>query len=279
MRPVDPALQARLDAEVTSLALCLRLTRTDGVRLGYCLHDTPLWIDGLLYRPQEGSAPSAVEQGVDGAVGSVSLGGLVALEGMARRDLAAGRYDGAEVSLFLADWQQPALSPIPLFAGAIGDLRLVGGAFEADVRGPERHLRRRLGGAFSPECRAQLGDHACKVNLAHHSHAARIDAQPAPDRVTLDLALGDGLLSGGRLRFWSGANAGLDVEILDQAGADLTLFQPLPGAAASGDRVEAVEGCDKRLTTCRDRFANVVNFRGEPFLPGNDAVLTYPDAR
>jgi hypothetical protein len=35
-------------------------------------------------------------------------------------------------------------------------------------------------------------------------------------------------------------------------------------------------GCDRALTTCRDRFANVANFRGFPHIPGNDFVLTYP---
>jgi uncharacterized phage protein (TIGR02218 family) len=35
-------------------------------------------------------------------------------------------------------------------------------------------------------------------------------------------------------------------------------------------------GCDKRLATCRDRFANAVNFRGFPHIPGNDFVISYP---
>lgn len=35
-------------------------------------------------------------------------------------------------------------------------------------------------------------------------------------------------------------------------------------------------GCDRQLSTCRDRFANVPNFRGFPHIPGNDFVLRYP---
>jgi len=38
----------------------------------------------------------------------------------------------------------------------------------------------------------------------------------------------------------------------------------------SGDR------CDKRFATCRDRFANGINFRGFPHIPGNDFVIAYP---
>jgi uncharacterized phage protein (TIGR02218 family) len=32
-------------------------------------------------------------------------------------------------------------------------------------------------------------------------------------------------------------------------------------------------GCDKSLATCRDRFANLLNFRGFPHMVGNDFVL------
>jgi hypothetical protein len=35
-------------------------------------------------------------------------------------------------------------------------------------------------------------------------------------------------------------------------------------------------GCDRQLATCRDRFANMPNFRGFPHIPGNDFVLRYP---
>ncbi len=44
---------------------------------------------------------------------------------------------------------------------------------------------------------------------------------------------------------------------------------PVPVAA------ELFEGCDRQLATCRDRFANFVNFQGEPHLPGNDLLTRY----
>lgn len=44
----------------------------------------------------------------------------------------------------------------------------------------------------------------------------------------------------------------------------------------SGSHPSFALGCDRRLSTCRDRFANVINFRGFPHIPGNDVVLRYP---
>ncbi len=47
-----------------------------------------------------------------------------------------------------------------------------------------------------------------------------------------------------------------------------------PGApVAAGDTFTLTAGCDKRLATCRDRFANALNFQGFPHMPGNDVVM------
>lgn len=35
-------------------------------------------------------------------------------------------------------------------------------------------------------------------------------------------------------------------------------------------------GCDRSFQTCRDRFANTLNFRGFPYLVGNDVLIASP---
>ena len=47
-------------------------------------------------------------------------------------------------------------------------------------------------------------------------------------------------------------------------------------SVAVGDAFAVTAGCDKQFTTCKAKFANAVNFRGFPYMPGNDAILTYP---
>jgi uncharacterized phage protein (TIGR02218 family) len=46
-------------------------------------------------------------------------------------------------------------------------------------------------------------------------------------------------------------------------------------AIAEGDAFIIRAGCDKRIETCGVKFANTVNFRGFPHIPGQDAVLRY----
>ena len=55
----------------------------------------------------------------------------------------------------------------------------------------------------------------------------------------------------------------------------MLLRQALSEAPAPGTALQLIAGCDKRFETCRDRFANAVNFRGFPHMPGRDFVFSY----
>ena len=44
----------------------------------------------------------------------------------------------------------------------------------------------------------------------------------------------------------------------------------------AGRRITITAGCDKTYPTCKAKFANGVNFRGFPHIPGNKYVLAYP---
>ena len=82
----------------------------------------------------------------------------------------------------------------------------------------------------------------------------------------------------GRLRYLSGANCGVTSVVLAVSG-DVIRVREMPRAEVlPGCIVELREGCDKRFQTCVSRFANAVNFRGEPHLPGNDLLTRYPGA-
>jgi uncharacterized phage protein (TIGR02218 family) len=83
------------------------------------------------------------------------------------------------------------------------------------------------------------------------------------------------------LTWESGPNAGRSIEVKSwtQATGQLELFLPMGYAIQPGDLFRIHPGCDKRLDTCIDRFANLLNFRGEPYVPGTDLLMTYPDAR
>lgn len=82
----------------------------------------------------------------------------------------------------------------------------------------------------------------------------------------------------GRLRYLDGENCGVSTIILSATGSTVIVRDLPRGTVESGCRIELREGCDNRSATCVSRFANAVNFRGEPHLAGNALLTRYPGA-
>ena len=265
-----------LDGDLTTLALCWRIDRRDGVTIGITAHDRDLEIDGLVYRAAPGMTPSAIGRSASLDADSMDVTGALTSAAIGEADLLTGRWDGARVALFATDWGDPGVR-VPLGEGAIGAVETRGDRLTAELRGISTALERPVVEETSPECRAALGDRRCRVPMAGRRRFARVTAV-ADTVLTLDttepVANGYG---GGRLRWFGGMNSGLEDAIARSDGATVTLRRP-PRFAAAGALVEIEQGCDKRLATCAERFGNAANFRGEPWLPGIDLLTRYPGA-
>lgn len=264
------------DGELTSLALCWRIERSDGAGLGLTSHDAPVTADGVTFVPSPGILPAAVTRSLGVKPSSAEVEGSLSSDAIGERDLALGRWNGAGVRLSAVDWLEPDASAIQLVAGELGEVSVEGDSFSAELRGAAARLDSPVGPATSPECRARFGDKYCRVDLAGRSIRAAVVSADGAD-LFLDRAVGEAFLFG-RLRFVSGENSGLTTTVLAVSG-DIVRVRDLPRGTVLPDcRVELREGCDKRFVTCSGRFDNAVNFRGEPHLPGNDLLTRYPGA-
>ncbi|WP_127090125.1 DUF2163 domain-containing protein [Aquabacter cavernae] len=277
MRQVPGALQAMLESGVTTLCHGWRVTRRDGQVMGFTDHDRDLVVDGLAFVAGSGvqGSESVLAQGL--GVTGLELSGALGAATLEEADLAAGQYDGAGVDQLLIDWSNP-LNHMLLRRGTIGEVRREGGAFVAELRGPADALNETRGRLFGAPCDADFGDARCGVDLDRPER--RASAVVAQVRGALLLAVdgiagyADGTFADGHVRFSSGANVGFATKVKHHAAGVLQLWQRPPEPVLAGDGLVVIAGCDKRFSTCRDRFANTVNFRGFPHMPGNDFVVS-----
>jgi len=266
-----------LDEPVTTLALCWRLERRDGVAIGLTAHDRDLGVDGNVYRASPGMTPSAIRRGDASDADSMDVTGALNAAAISEADLLGGRWDGARVAIFAVDWTNVAHS-VDLGEGTIGAVETAEGGFTAELRGVGSLLDRPASEETSPECRAELGDRRCRVAMAGRRQLARV---VAIDDVAVTVDVPEPVANGwggGRLRWLGGANSGIEEAVAMSSGTVATLATLPRFAVAAGDRIELIEGCDKSLATCAGRFSNAVNFRGEPYLPGIDLLTRYPGA-
>lgn len=279
MRTLPAALEAALAAGTTTLCRCWRLKRLDGFELGVTDHDRDLAIAGTTFEANGGFEASALEAAAGLATGGGEITGLLTSDRIRAADIEAGLYDGAEITCYLVDWQAPALDFV-LDVATIGEIRRTDGTFVAETRNAFHALDQERGRLYTASCSAELGDAKCSVNISIPPYriTGLVATTDGRHRLTAT-AVGNaatGLFTRGLARFTSGANAGRSVLVKDhRAGGALEFWQPLVSDLAVGDAFTVTAGCDKRFATCRDVFANAVNFRGFPFIPAPDFVLSY----
>lgn len=262
-------------APLETVATFWRVLRRDGVTLGFTTHDRDLWFDGLLHRAAPGMTPSAIRRTADLDADSAEIDGALSHDVISSADLAAGRFDGAALRVGLVDWD--SLERTYLYSGAIGGVVEEESRFTAELVSAKAALQVDPVPRTSPSCRAPFCGPGCTLSPLAFTHEAALATVAADaNAVTLDTAAAPADLAGGWLRWIDGPQAGLTTAVV-LAGADgLVLDTPLDPALAPGTRAVVREGCDHQLDTCATRFANAVNFQGEPFLPGNDLLSRYP---
>lgn len=282
MKILSPSLAASLASGVTTLCQCWIVTRTDGLRLGFTDHDEDLVVDGVTCSAESGATGTAVEQGTGLSADNLEIVGALTSGRLAESELARGLFDGAAVAVWRVDWANQD-DRVLILSGTVGEVSRGPTAFTAEVRGLADRLNQPRGRVYQRSCDALLGDARCGVDAA----AAAIRGGGTVATVRSARSVTASGLSGyvsrwfeaGRLVWTSGANAGAAVEVrahgLAGGLASLDLWEPMPAPISPGDTFQVTAGCDKSLASCRDKFANVLNFRGFPDLPGNDYAVAY----
>jgi uncharacterized phage protein (TIGR02218 family) len=282
MKNLSLALQDHLDDCTTTLSWCWRISRSDGVALGFTDHDRTLTFDGTVFEPESGFAASEIRAGSDLAVDAQDATGMLTSDRITETDILDGRWDNAAVDLWRVNWADTS-QRVLLRRGAVGQIRRGRMAFVAEVRSLAHVLGQTVGRTFQAGCDARLGDARCGIDLENAIYKGTgVVTDLLRDRAFMALGLSGfdaGWFTSGTLTWTDGANAGRITEVLahglDGSIASLTLLEAPVRAIAEGDGFIAQAGCDKRIATCSAKFANTTNFRGFPNIPGQDAVLRY----
>ena len=118
-----------------------------------------------------------------------------------------------------------------------------------------------------------FGDARCKFNLATVTAPFEVTAVGGAQVFTsADLVAASlNLYRLGTVVWLTGANVGNRVEVAgNSAGVVSLLFKP-PYQIQVGDTGNIIRGCSKTIAACTG-YANVPNYRGEPYVPGDDGL-------
>jgi uncharacterized phage protein (TIGR02218 family) len=280
MKTISPALQAHLDGELTTLAELVKITRADGVVKALTTHDADLMVDGLTYKADGAFTPKTLDNAATLKENNFEIEGILDSLEISEADIKSGLYDHARIDVTIVNWADVTQGTVQMRRGWLGEVTLSGGKYIAELRGLHDLLQRRVGDAYTPECRYDLGDGRCRVNAASLATTGFVTG--ITDNATFTdymRSAPEDYFNYGKLVWISGPNQGLEMEVRhwDALNQVFSLWLPMPNPIGINNAYTVYPGCDKRFSTCQAKFSNAINFGGFPHLPGVDKILQYPD--
>lgn len=239
------------------------------------LTDYPRDLDmgGTIYQTDSGYQFTGQQAGTGLSAAVMDLDGVASIAGIDRDELASGVFDGARLYVFATTYTAPTEDEEPIGAAILGKTTLLDDRYRVEMMSLSDLLGQSVGKTYTAPCPKRLGGQefaGCKVDLAPLTVPGTVTAVTSA-AVVRDAARTEAAdwFAMGTIEWLTGDNAGLKPQEIKRYDADGTIetYEPAYYAPQIGDTFQLVPGCRKRLEDCRDKYDNVINFGGFPYIP------------
>lgn len=278
-RALTSLLKTRLAANPHTMRRLLTIERPDGVTLRYTDSVRDLTINNQTYLSQPGFSTTALVLNNNGDIPTLDLTLPVGEELPVRPpEVLRGIWGNSRVTIDYCDRDHVQAGVMPVFEGLMGDAQMQEGQATFEVHGRLELMRSVLVETYGPTCRADLGDRRCRWPLLDHGRSGTVEQNSGRGVIVTMLDYPpNGYLDGGVIVWQSGDNAGFAQEVRQWTASSRRIaFWVMPRfGLKEGDEFTVYPGCNKQLSTCKNKFNNTANFQGEPYLPGSDLKLSF----
>lgn len=276
MKTVSPELEAHLQQPTTTLATCIKATLKNGEVLGFTDHDKNLVIDGVTYLADSGYTPTAIASNNTLSVDNLDIEALLDSDVITEADLLAGKWNYAAIEMFMVNYSDLTQGSLKLKKGTLGEIKIKDTSFTAELRGMAQPLQQTIGQLYSASCRVKrFGDDQCKVDRSVHTYEVEVQTVIDSKNFTIDGTYANDLFAYGEVEFTSGLNNEILMEVKGNVDNTITLQLEPTFEIEVGDTLKIVKGCNRTVDSCKS-FSNIINFRGEPYIPGSDKIFRGP---
>jgi len=266
------AMTTALAQELTFLCRIWELVLTSGETFYFTDNNENVTYNGQLYKFDPGIQVSAIAAAAGAVDNNCTVTVSTSANFLTMARIRQGALDSAQFDLYVIDWRAPdTYGRIERFSGYVSDVSFHDkGAVVLELTGDIRAGgKTTIGELYSRTCRALLGDNRCKVDLeplATDVTITNVSVDGYTITATELVGMTSSFLKFGKIKWATGLNIGLEDELKDNSdiGTAELMYTPR-NPVAIGDTGRVYPGCDKQVETCGVKFANLLNFRGEPY--------------
>jgi uncharacterized phage protein (TIGR02218 family) len=123
---------------------------------------------------------------------------------------------------------------------------------------------------FSVGCTHDLYGNGCRVTREAYRLDGVVLTMDGVDLTTGAAgALPDGYFAGGYMTWVHNVRGNLESRMIIYSQGDIGLIRlvAVPNGLGLGQEIKIYAGCDHKQATCHNKFGNVINFGGQPYIP------------
>lgn len=272
MKIINPSLKQALAAGTR--CYLVKITAKNGDVFGFTNHDKYLTYESITYKPAPGLENLDQYYTANAEVSSANFD--LAFVDFDEDYVKTGVLDNSDYQILVVAYDNLAAGHLVQDKGKLFATKWDQEKLQNETMGFQRDIAKPLGVQTSAYCWHDLGDDEnthkpglCGVDLADFTvstvEVTNVDLQFMEFSIT-SLSKPNGFATNGRVVWTTGNNQGLVNHIKVQDNQLVTLSLPTNFPIQVGDTCNIIAGCNKTMNDCKNKFNNVINFGGTPFI-------------
>lgn len=191
-----------------------------------------------------------------------------------------GLFDGAQFSLgrfYMSTYGDTSAGLLIVFNGRTGEIDIDRTKVSFNINGFTELFNQPIPrNLYQTNCLNTLYDSACTLSQISFAISGTVSSGSTGSVINCGLSQATGYFTLGKMQFTSGINNGLwrtVQQYIHGSPSTININIPFYTSPSASDTFTIYPGCDKTMSTCTNKFSNLVNFRGFPFIPENSTAV------
>lgn len=259
---------------ITKMITCWRIALTNGENLFFTDSDQNIFFQEEEYIAGSNFTPNSIINSNELGQDNFTITGIIDNKFFTKENILNGNLSNAYIEIFLLNLTHNLLEKTILKTGWLGEIRLSNNSFTIEISSIGIKTNNLIGKCYSSSCRAEFGDRFCQKKREDYSYLGKISSTLGKNSfIDNDRAEPDNFFDNGTLIFNSGKYQNKKYNVISFHNKIIYLDSNINLKLIKGDIYRITIDCDKSLETCINKFNNVLNFRGEPYIPGKYKLL------
>lgn len=232
-----------------------------------------------------GYIPTEYAASNDNSVQKMDISGLVKENLFDYNLIINNYYEGAQVYISICNYEDFSMGQIKIARGVLGNFEInEKQEFTCEIRGFAQKMNNEISTLYSRSCRNKLFDNVCALNQNNYTELNSVIECKNSLTITVQaMSQAPSYYAFGTLSVTSGQASGQKSNVRRVTVVDnnyvIELVKPISIRPQNGDSVNIKPGCDKTIQTCKNKFNNVDNFNGEPYIPAKNVFNVMGDGQ